>query len=89
LRNIALTAPYMHDGSIATLEEVIEHYRVGGRTLHSSEYAGVGSSNPFKSQFISGFEITEAEKRDLLAFLHSLTDEIFINNPALSDPNEN
>ncbi|NJK47803.1 di-heme enzyme [Candidatus Gracilibacteria bacterium] len=88
LRNIALTAPYMHDGSIATLEEAIEHYRVGGRTLHSGEYAGVGRKNPYKSQFISGFEITEAEKRDLLAFLHSLTDEIFINNPALSDPSD-
>ncbi|MCU0536062.1 MAG: di-heme enzyme [Hydrococcus sp. Prado102] len=88
LRNIALTAPYMHDGSIATLEEAIEHYRVGGRTLHSGEYAGVGRENPFKSQFISGFEIAEAEKRDLLAFLHSLTDESFISNPALSDPNE-
>lgn len=89
LRNIALTAPYMHDGSIATLEEVIDdHYRVGGRTLHGGEYAGVGRNNPFKSQFISGFEITEAEKRDLLAFLHSLTDETFINNRALSDPNQ-
>jgi cytochrome c peroxidase len=89
LRNIALTAPYMHDGSIDTLDEAIEHYRVGGRTLHSGEYAGVGRKNPYKSQFISGFEITEAEKRDLLAFLHSLTDKTFIDNPALSDPNKN
>jgi cytochrome c peroxidase len=87
LRNIALTAPYMHDGSIATLEEVIDHYRVGGRTIHAGEYAGVGSKNPFKSHFISGFEITPTEKQDLLAFLRSLTDETFINNPAFSDPN--
>ncbi|WP_446870472.1 MbnH family di-heme enzyme [Phormidesmis sp. 146-12] len=86
LRNIALTAPYMHDGSIATLEEVIEHYRVGGRTLNHGENAGVGRENPFKSHFISGFELTETEKQDLLAFLHSLTDESFIHNPALSDP---
>ena len=85
LRNIALTAPYMHDGSIATLSEVIEHYRVGGRTLPT----GIGSKNPFKSHFISGFEITEAEKQDLLAFLHTLTDESFIHNPAFSDPNPN
>jgi cytochrome c peroxidase len=87
LRNIALTAPYMHDGSIATLAEVVEHYRVGGRTLQSEEYAGVGSQNPFKSHFISGFELTAAEKQDLLAFLQSLTDDSFIHNPALSDPN--
>jgi cytochrome c peroxidase len=86
LRNIALTAPYMHDGSIATLEEVLEHYRVGGRTLKSGEYAGVGSKNPFKSQFISGFQITAAERQDLLAFLRSLTDETFIRNPALGNP---
>lgn len=86
LRNIALTAPYMHDGSIATLEEVIEHYRVGGRTIQTGEYAGVGRSNPFKSHFISGFELTEAEKQDLLAFLRSLTDEAFTKNPAFSDP---
>ncbi len=89
LRNIALTAPYMHDGSIATLEEVIDHYRVGGRTIHAGEYAGIGSKNPFKSHFISGFEITPAEKQDLLAFLRSLTDETFINNPAFSNPNGN
>jgi cytochrome c peroxidase len=72
---------------MATLEEVIEHYRVGGRTLYHGKYAGVGCKNPLKSPFISGFEMTEIEKRDLLAFLHSLTDETFISNLALSDPN--
>lgn len=87
LRNIALTAPYMHDGSIATLEDVIDHYRAGGRTIHTGEDAGIGSQNPFKSHFISGFEITPAEQQDLLAFLRSLTDETFIQNPAFSDPN--
>jgi hypothetical protein len=85
--NQPFAAPYMHDGSMATLEEVIEHYRVGGRTLYHGKYAGVGRQNPLKSPFISGFEMTETEKRDLLAFLHSLTDETFISNPALSDPN--
>lgn len=86
LRNIALTAPYMHDGSIATLEEVLEHYRVGGRTLPTGAYAGVGSKNPYKSHFVSGFELTAAEKSDLLAFLHSLTDPSFVVNPAFSNP---
>lgn len=87
LRNIALTAPYMHDGSIATLEEVIEHYQVGGRTINQGEWKGIGSKNPHKSAFIQGFKLTSAEKSDLLAFLRSLTDEEFINNPAFSDPN--
>jgi len=86
LRNIALTAPYMHDGSISTLEEAIDHYKAGGRTIPSGRYAGIGSENPLKSHFISGFELAEQEKQDLLAFLHSLTDETFIHTPAFSDP---
>ncbi len=86
LRNIALTAPYMHDGSIATLEEAIAHYSAGGRTITSGPNAGVGRNNPFKSTFIQGFEISDAEKADLLSFLHSLTDLSFVQNPKLSDP---
>jgi cytochrome c peroxidase len=89
LRNIALTAPYMHDGSIATLEAAIDHYRVGGRTIREGQYAGVGSENPHKSEFISGFELTESEKQDLLAFLRSLTDEEFTQNPAFQNPHGN
>jgi cytochrome c peroxidase len=89
LRNIALTAPYMHDGSVATLEQVLEHYRVGGRTVTTGAYAGVGHRNPYKSQFISGFALSPQEKTDLLAFLHSLTDQAFVTNPAFSDPHSN
>ncbi len=86
LRNIALTAPYMHDGSVATLRDAIAHYQAGGRTITQGEWAGVGSANPYKSGFIKGFEITEPEISDLIAFLQSLTDEEFITNPAYSDP---
>ena len=87
LRNIALTAPYMHDGSVATLREAIAHYQAGGRTITEGEYAGVGSANPYKSGFVKGFEITESEIDDLIAFLESLTDSEFIFNPDYSDPN--
>lgn len=86
LRNIALTAPYMHDGSIKTLPEVIGHYKAGGRTIKKGEFAGIGSENPLKSNFVSGFKLNVQEQRDLLAFLHSLTDEAFITNPAFIDP---
>ncbi len=86
LRNIALTAPYMHDGSIPTLEEVIAHYAAGGRTLPSGDYAGVGRDSPLKSPFVQGFTLSAAEQADLLAFLQSLTDEAFIQNPAVQDP---
>ncbi|MEM8674361.1 MAG: MbnH family di-heme enzyme [Cyanobacteria bacterium P01_G01_bin.67] len=87
LRNIALTFPYMHDGSVNTLRDAIAHYQAGGRTISEGEYAGVGSANPYKSGFIKGFEANESEIDDLVAFLQSLTDEEFITNPSYSDPN--
>ena len=86
LRNVELTAPYMHDGSIATLEEVIDHYARGGRKIESGEYAGDGARSPFKSEFINGFVLTEAEKTDLLNFLKSLTDWEFVCDKRFSDP---
>src|SRR5262249_18169206 len=49
LRNIAVTAPYMHDGSVATLEEAVDHYAAGGRTIAGGPHAGVGHDNPNKS----------------------------------------
>jgi cytochrome c peroxidase len=86
LRNIAVTAPYMHDGSLATLEDVIDHYARGGRLIEEGPNAGDGRDNPNKSAFIGGFELTEQEREDILAFLRALTDDEFLNNPAYSDP---
>ena len=86
LRNIAVTAPYMHDGSIATLDEVLDHYARGGRLITEGEYAGDGALNPNKSLFVNGFELTPERRADLLAFLESLTDEGFLTNPAFADP---
>ena len=86
LRSVGATAPYMHDGSIATLEEVIDHYRNGGRNVTEGPHAGDGARNPFKSVFVREFEITDDEKADVLAFLGALTDEAVIRDPALSDP---
>jgi cytochrome c peroxidase len=79
LRNVEFTAPYMHDGSIATLEQVIDHYAAGGRTIADGLYAGVGSSNPNKSPLVKGFTISSEEKADLVAFLNSLTDADFVS----------
>lgn len=88
LRNIELTAPYMHDGSIATLEEVIDHYAAGGRKITEGPYAGDGSKVPehLKSGFIRGFDLSKREKEDLLAFLRTLTDLDFISNPRFANP---
>ena len=74
LRNIAVTAPYMHDGSVATLAEVIDHYASGG------------IQSPVKSPRLKGFALTDAERNDLIAFLNSLTDQAFLSNPELGRP---
>ena len=86
LRNIALTAPYMHDGSIATLSEVIDHYAAGGRLISSGANAGDGRANPYKSSFVRPFSLTAQEKQDLLEFLNTLTDQDFITNPRFANP---
>ncbi len=86
LRNIAVTAPYMHDGSIETLDEVLDHYARGGRLTESGPNAGDGFDNPNKSSFLNGFDITEQEREDLKAFLRALTDEAFLTDPAFSNP---
>ena len=79
LRNIEYSAPYMHDGSVATLSEVIDIYAAGGRNIEHGKYKGDGRANPLKSQFVKGFELTVEEKEDLLAFLNTLTDKEFLN----------
>jgi cytochrome c peroxidase len=86
LRNVELTAPYMHDGSINTLEEVILFYASGGRLIEDGIYAGDGRDNPYKSGFVPGFEITDQEMEDMLNFLMSLTDETFITDERFSNP---
>jgi cytochrome c peroxidase len=86
LRNVAVRAPYMHDGSIADLDGVLDHFRLGGRTIVTGPNAGDGSRNPNKDPLMTGFELTPTDRGDLLAFLQSLTDESFLTNPALSDP---
>ena len=87
LRNVAVTAPYMHDGSVETLDEVLDIYAAGGRVIPEGEpLAGDGRANPFKSGFVLGFELSEQDRADLLAFFDSLTDETFLTDPRFSDP---
>ncbi len=75
LRNVALTAPYMHDGSLATLQDVIDHYAAGGKMDH-----------PNKSKILRRFQLSDGDKRDLIEFLKSLTDEALLHDPRWSDP---
>jgi cytochrome c peroxidase len=69
LRNVALTAPYMHDGSLGSLKEVVAHYSSGG------------AAHPNKSPLIRPLGLSAQERADLVAFLESLTDVTFVNNP--------
>jgi cytochrome c peroxidase len=75
LRNIALTAPYMHDGGMATLDDVIRHYERGGR-----------QRGPHTSSLLAGFRLTPQERRDLIAFLESLTDRSVTTDPRFANP---
>ena len=76
LRNVAVTAPYMHDGSVPTLDAVLDHYASGGRA----------AGNRFKSERISGFALSPAERADVVAFLESLTDRTFLSDPRFANP---
>lgn len=74
LRNIAFTAPYMHDGRFLTLDEVIEHYNSGGK------------SSPNKNSLLYPLHLTETQKADLKAFLLTLTDSTTLTNPSFQSP---
>jgi cytochrome c peroxidase len=65
----------MHDGSLATLSEVLDHYAAGGRLDH-----------PNKTRILKPFRLTGGEKQDLIEFLRSLTDEGLLHDPRWSDP---
>ena len=78
LRNIALTAPYMHDGSIPDLAAVIDHYGAGGRHRLQRPQSVTPMDGPLTDPLLTGFELTPEEKKQLIAFLHALTDETFI-----------
>lgn len=86
LRNIEVTAPYMHDGSITTLEQVLAFYAAGGRNLTTGPYRGDGRKNPFKDARLDKIRLSKDEQADLIAFLKTLTDQEFLTNPRYADP---
>ncbi len=72
LRSVGATAPYMHDGSVASLEEVVDIYAAGGRLISDGPWAGDGRASPLKSPLIAPIDLTLAEREELVAFLRSL-----------------
>lgn len=86
LRNIEVTAPYMHDGSITTLEQVLAFYAEGGRNIESGADKGDGRKNPLKDARLNKIKLNKTEQADIIAFLKTLTDHEFLSNPRFSDP---
>ena len=80
LRNVALTAPYMHDGRFATLESVIDHYNTGVKQSATMDELLQYNIQP------GGLQLTVQDKADLIAFLKTLTDQTFLENPAYQKP---
>ena len=78
LRNITLTAPYMHDGRFNTLDEVLEHYNSGGTPSSTID--------PFMKYSSGGLALGEVQKNHLIAFLETLTDTSFITASQFQDP---
>ena len=74
LRNVEVTAPYMHDGRFSTLPAVLDHYSSGGK------------NHPNKDVRVQPLHFTDSEKAALIAFLKTLTDEQFLTDPKFSDP---
>jgi cytochrome c peroxidase len=84
LRNIAVTAPYMHDGRFATLDEVIEHYDSGvhqNRNLSAKLTTNDSIGGPPKRLYLLPYQ-----KLQLIAFLETLTDQPLLNDPRFTDP---
>jgi cytochrome c peroxidase len=76
LRNVEVTAPYMHDGRFSTLEAVLDHYSSGGK------------DHPNRDRRMQPLKFTRSEEAALVAFLHTLTDRTFLQDPKFSDPFE-
>ncbi len=81
LRSISLTAPYMHDGRFATLEEVLDHYSSG---IQSHPNLGEDLKTP--SGEPKRFNFSDKDKEDIIAFLNTLSDNVITEDPRFSDP---
>ena len=83
LRNIELTAPYMHDGRFETLQQVVEHY---SSKVHPHQNLGLAFEQQDTGKPTSGLQFSQEQQAALVAFLKTLTDERFVSDPRFSDP---
>ncbi len=88
LRNLAYTAPYMHDGSVLSLAEVVDIAAAGGRDVKSGSFVGDGRANPHKSPMFTPIELDADQRAEIVALLLALSDEQFVGDPRLASPFE-
>ncbi len=81
LRNIMLSAPYMHDGRFKTIDDVLDHYQNGVKESATTDPLLYQNNN------LTGIPISLSERKAIIAFLEALTDEAFISNKKFSNPN--
>jgi cytochrome c peroxidase len=87
LRNVGVTAPYMHDGRYRTLQEVLGHYNDSVAIFLKSGSDATATLDPvLANPERPGISLSKAEQESIIAFLHTLTDEVFLKNPKLADP---
>ena len=86
LRHLRFTGPYYHDGTGATLADVLENYNRGGRLVTSGPYVGDGRESPFRDPRIQPLGLSGEEMKALEAFLLSLSNEAVVTRPSWSDP---
>jgi cytochrome c peroxidase len=86
LRNVQVTGPYMHDGTVSQLATAILIHTEGGRNVDVGPQRGDGRQSPVRDPLLAPQPITEEELQALLVFLRSLTDDEFLTNPALAAP---
>lgn len=86
LRGVTASGPWTHDGTVLFLTDLLDAYARGGRRIQSGPYPGDGAESPHKSPLITGFELSDEEREDLLAFLESLSDASVLQRPSLSSP---
>lgn len=86
LKNVLLTAPYTHNGSVETISDMIDIYAAAGRNIKDGPFKGDGSKHPNKSHLIKGFQLSSSEKQQLLAFFNALTDTSNLHVAHWKDP---
>jgi cytochrome c peroxidase len=86
LRGVAQSGPWSHDGTVLSLADVLDNYARGGRLVMAGDSPGDGAESPLKSERLTGFEISNEERDDIIIFLEALTDSGLLERDDLATP---